>query len=480
MSDSSLTSNSSCPAPSPSDIDASCRVPLLVLFSGAALWLLVAAVASLLASMSFHKPSMFAECMWMSYGRILPFAKVALLYGFCLPAGYGLALWLAARLGRTTLACSIASTLAAKLWHLGVFLGAFAILCGASTGYEGFELPRYSACILFIASLLLGFVGLTTIHHRTERQLYPSLWFIITGFFWFPWILSTAILTLGADPVRGVAQVAVQSWYLTNLQFVTLGLFGLGAAFYFMPKLAGKNLYSKHLALFAFFMLVLFGSWVGIPTGAPLPAWMAVLSVIAAAFSVVTALAVMDNLRRTCCWSSSEPEARFFSISTMMFVLAVLVGALGAMPGIASRVGLTLFHSGQTQLLVPGFFGMVALGAIYHVLPKIADIKWPFAGFIRAHFWLATLGVLFIAGACLVGGWQQGGRLNQPAIPFVDVAKSTLMPIRMASLGELLWILGSLLFVVNVSALIYQRVRACLKPLVADVTTAIPASEVKA
>ena len=123
---------------------------------------------------------------------------------------------------------------------------------------------------------------------------------------------------------------------------------------------------------------------------------------------------------------------------------------------------------------------MVALGGIYHVLPKIADIKWPFAGFIRAHFWLATLGVLFIAGACLVGGWQQGGRLNQPAIPFVDVAKSTLMPIRMASLGELLWILGSLLFVVNVSALIYQRVRACLKPFVADVTTAIPASEVKA
>ena len=80
----------------------------------------------------------------------------------------------------------------------------------------------------------------------------------------------------------------------------------------------------------------------------------------------------------------------------------------------------------------------------------------------------------------MLGGWQQGAKLNQPAIAFVDVAKSTLMPIRMASLGELFWLLGSLLFVVNVFALIYQRARTCLKPFVSEITANIPASEVKA
>ena len=480
MSDSSLPSNSSGPVASPGEIDASCRVPLLALFSGAALWLLVSAVATLLASMSFHKPDMFADCMFMNYGRILPFAKTAFLYGFCLPAGYGLALWLAARLGRTTLACCIASTFAAKLWHLGVFIGAFGILCGASTGYEGFEIPKYAASILFAASLILGFVGLGTIHRRAGKELYPSLWFIITGLFWFPWILSTAIFTLDVAPVRGVAQAAVQSWYLNNLQFVTLGLFGLGGAFYFMPKLAGKNLPSKYVALFAFFTLIVFGSWVGIPAGGPLPAWMGALSSIAAVFSVVTAVAVLDIVRHTCCWKAPEAEARFFSVAIFYFALAVLAGAVGVLPGISSRIGLTLYYSGQAQLLVAGFFGMVALGGIYHVLPKVADIKWPFAGFIRAHLWLATFGVLLIAGACLLGGWQQGAKLNQPAIAFVDVAKSTLMPIRLASMGELFWLLGSLLFVVNVFVLIYQRVRSCLKPFVAEFTKTIPASEVKA
>ena len=480
MSDSCSTPSSAGTPASPGEIDASCRVPLLALFSGAALWLFVAAVATLLASMSFHKPDLFADKMWLSYGRILPFAKTAFLYGFCLPAGYGLALWLAARLGRTKHTCCIASTLAAKLWHLGVFIGACAILCGASTGYEGFEIPKYAATILLVAAMMLGFVGLTTIHSRTTKELYPSLWFIITALFWFPWILSTALFTLDVAPVRGVAQIAVQSWYLNNLQFVTLGLFGLGGAFYFIPKLAGKNLHSKYLALFAFFTLIGFGSWVGLPTGAPLPAWMGAMSSIAAVFSVITVLAVIENLRTTCCIKAPEAEAKFFSFSIPFLLLALLAGAVAVLPGVSARLGLTLFHSGQTQLLVAGFFGMVALGGIYHVLPKVADIKWPFAGFIRAHLWLATFGVLFIAGAYLLGGWQQGAKLNMPAVAFVDVAKSTLMPIRMASLGEFLWALGSLLFVVNVFALIYQRARACMKCCAADDASNLCATEVKA
>lgn len=480
MSDSSISSNSSIPVPSQSEIDASCRLPLLALFSGAALWLLVAAVATLLASMSFHKPDMFADKMWLSYGRILPFAKTTFVYGFCLPVAYGLALWLAARLGRTTLACCIASTFGAKLWHLGVFIGSAAILCGASTGYEGFEMPKYAASILFAASLIFGFVGLTTIHKRTVKELYPSLWFIITGLFWFPWILSTALFTLGVAPVRGVAQVAAQSWYLNNLQFVVFGLFGLGAAFYFMPKLGGKNLPSKYLALFVYFMVILFGSWGGVAPGTPLPAWITVLSSLATVFSVITVLAVFDIARQICCWKAPEAEAKFFSVSLFFFIIALLAGVVAVLPGISSRIGLTLYHSGQTQLLLAGFFGMVALGGVYHVLPKVTDIKWPFAGFVRAHLWLATFGVLLIAVAYLLGGWQQGTKLGQPGANFVEVAKSTLMPIRMASLGELLWLLGSLLFAANVFMLAFQRARACFKPFYTEVTTTIPASEVKA
>jgi cytochrome c oxidase cbb3-type subunit I len=476
MSDFRLPSNPTVPVPSQGEIDASCRLPLLTLFSGAALWLVLAAVGAMLASMSFHRPDMFADKMWLGYGRILPAARTWLVYGFCLPAGYGIALWIAARLGRTLLASPVAVMVGAKLWHIGVFIGSFGILCGASTGHEGFEMPRYAMVMLFLAASLIGFIGLLTIHQRTERELYPSQWFIITALLWLPWILSTAIVLLDLSPVRGVAQTSVLVWYVNNLQFVTLGLFGMAAGLYFIPKLARKGLHSKHLALFSLLTLVLFGSWSGLTIGGPLPAWMGAIGSVAAVFSIVPVIAHMDNVRRTCCFNAPEPEARFFSLAVPMLVLATVLAAVGAF---VAQTHFTLFQPGQRILLLQGFFGLVALGGIYHILPKVADIKWPFAGLIRAHFWCALLAVLLVALPFLFGGWRQGAQAAHVSGSFVDVARGTLMPIRIASMGELLWLLGSLCLALNVFVLVFRWAHGVVRPLVAEITRPVAASEVK-
>jgi cbb3-type cytochrome oxidase subunit 1 len=187
------------------------------------------------------------------------------------------------------------------------------------------------------------------------------------------------------------------------------------------------------------------------------------VSGVTALLTIVSGLAAVENFRTTCCINAPEAEARFFSFSIPFFVIALLLGAVAAFPGLDSRLGLTLFRAAQNEALVAGFFCLLALGGIYHVLPKVADIQWPFARFVRAHLWLATLGALIITVAYAVGGWRQGGLLAQGGVPFADVAKSVLMPIRMASLGETLWALGALLLFVNVSLLTVRRARACLK-----------------
>jgi len=470
MSDSSVIPNSSAPVPSQGEIDASCRLPLLQLFAGAALWLLLGAIAALVASMSFHKPEMFADNMWLSYGRILPAAKTWLVYGFGLPAAYGIALWLSARLGKTLLAEPVAIAIAGKLWHLGVFVGSFGILCGASSGHEGFEMPQYAAYMLLIAAVMMSYFGLLTIHQRTVRELYPSLWFAIAGFLWFPWILSTATMLLHVAPVRGLTQFAVSSWYVNNLHFVTFALFGMAAGLYFMPKLSGKQLHSKYLALFSLLTLVLFGSWSGISVGGPLPAWMGALSSIAAALAILPVVAHIDNTRRSCSIKAPEAEAKFFSLSIPMLLLAVLLAAFSAY---VARTHFTLIRTAQSVLLLQGFMGLVAFGGIYHILPKVAGIKLPSARMVRLHFWCAFLGVLFIAIPFVFGGWKQGGQLANPSGSFVDVARSTLMPIRAASMGELLWILGSLLMAVNVFGIVYQWVRSVLRPVVVEGTAKV-------
>src|ERR1035438_2344262 len=95
-------------------IDTSCRVPLLVLFGGAALWLVVGSLLALVASLTFHLPDKFGDCAWLTYGRIQPAADDALLYGFCVPAGLGVALWLFVQLGAAARSGAQAPVVAAK------------------------------------------------------------------------------------------------------------------------------------------------------------------------------------------------------------------------------------------------------------------------------------------------------------------------------------------------------------------------------
>ena len=71
-------------SPSTTNIDASCRVPLLALFSGAALWLVVSSALAVVASLSFHMPDKFGDIPFLTYGRVQPAADDALLYGFCI------------------------------------------------------------------------------------------------------------------------------------------------------------------------------------------------------------------------------------------------------------------------------------------------------------------------------------------------------------------------------------------------------------
>src|SRR5262245_45466926 len=114
------------------EIDASCRVPLLVLFFSAAAWLLIASVFGLVASLKFHSPKLAANCAWLTSGRVHAVALNALLYGFAIPAGLGAALWIFARLGGSPASQPLVIALGGKLWNLGVLAGAAGILLGDS------------------------------------------------------------------------------------------------------------------------------------------------------------------------------------------------------------------------------------------------------------------------------------------------------------------------------------------------------------
>jgi cytochrome c oxidase cbb3-type subunit I len=450
----------------PAHIDASCRLPLVALFLGAAVWLVIGSALAMIASIKFHAPTFLADAAWLTYGRVRPASLNAFLYGFSMPAGLGVALWMLARLGRTTLALPGLITTGAVCWHLSVAAGVGGILAGGSTGFEFLEMPAYAARLIFVAYLMIVVWAVLTFHQRRERQLFVSQWFLFAALFWFPWAYSTADMLLLTFRVRGMAQAAVAWWYANNLLVVWLGLVGLAAVFYFVPKLTGKELHSRYLALFAFWMLILFGSWGGIPASAPVPAWMTAASAIATGLGFITIVAVALNVYGTlggrCRELMSHPSSRFIGFGVAAYLVAGLLSAATALAEVSRVTDFTWFTIARGWLSSYGFFAMVIFGASYYIVPRLLGVEFPFPKLVNAHFWAAATGVIFFVVPLAAGGIVQGLKLQQPAVPFNDIAHGTLPFLRVCTIGDLLIGLGHLMFLGNLVALVvkYYRSRA--------------------
>jgi cytochrome c oxidase cbb3-type subunit 1 len=465
------------------DIDAACRVPLLALFGGATVWLVVGLVLGLIAGIKFHAPEFLAACPLLTYGRVAPAANDAVLYGFCIPAALGVMLWILARLSRNPLALPFVPVVAANLWHLGVFIGTAGILLGGSTGHLWLEYPRPAAVLLFAAFLLIAISAAATFGWRRERELYPSHWFLFAALLWFPWIYSTANLFLNSSQVpRGVVQSVIGWWFANNLVFIWLALVGVGTAFYFLPKIAGRPLANSGHVLFAFLTLIFFGAWCGIPVGAPVPAWLPTVSSVAAMLTVVPLLAILIVTFKTArggCVSGMGGAFCFIKFGMMSFFVSGILYVSAACPQYSRVLEFTWFGVAQTQLQLLGFAAMILFGAVYELLPQVMGQPLPLPKFAKLHFWLAIAGVLLFVVPLVLAGIVQGEKLADAHVAFADANSAALKFLRISTTGQLLILIGALLFAANIFIMTIQWKLGLAKTVIAYLKSPLEVPEVK-
>ena len=452
-------------APTVATVEASCRLPVLFLaFSGVA-WLLLGTALALLASVQLYNPTFMEGCPWVTYGRLRPAAVNALTYGFALQTAFALALWLIARLGRVELVAPLGLTIAAKFWNIAVTVGVFGVLAGDATGYDLLEFPLYAALPLFASYACFAAWTLVTLHQRTERELYVSLWFVLAGLLWFPWILSTAQGLLLGWQVTGVVQAIVAGWFANNLLQIVLTGSALAVLFYFVPKLVNRPLANPALTRTGFWLLLLVGGWSGLAQLPAVPAWIPAVSGAANVLVIVPVIALLIPLWQTVdgrisdAWNASA-TFRFLVIAAILLLgITLRTAFLGG-----HFTQFTFFSVARSDITILGVFGLAALGGLHYIVPRLTtgDDKLPSEGLADLAFWASILGVLAVGIGFSVAGFNQGWVNGDAEKKFVEGAVTGIAgQLKLVTFGYGALALAALAFLANFALAIRRCCAAC-------------------
>ncbi|HTQ30233.1 MAG TPA: cbb3-type cytochrome c oxidase subunit I [Opitutaceae bacterium] len=464
--------------PEVSGIDASARVPLLLLLGSAILWLIAGGVLALVASIQLHTPEFLGGCAWFTYGRMQAAQETALVYGWAVNAGLAVALWLLARLGGGPMRGAGLAAVGAAFWNLALTLGIAGIFAGDMTGFAFLQMPAYVQPAMLVAYAAIAAAGVLAWTGRRTAFTYATQWYAVAALFIFPWVFSVAQVLLLFVPVHGTLQSVVAAWFGQNLTALVLAPFALAAAYYLLPKISGRVIGHYDYAGHAFWVLLFVGGWAGGRhlIGGPVPAWIATTGIVATMLLLFHFTVVAINLAGVFTARGST-VLRFAALGLAAYVLGGLLDAITAARSMAKLVQFTYISSAQAQLLLGGAVTFAIFGAIYYLAPRLFGKPWPSSALIRAHFGAAALGLVLNVGGLLVAGWIQAGDLAQPAVAFTAIAADTRPWLFAATAGQMLALLGALALAVNFARLLLVRAKQPAETLFrAPAALEVPAS----
>ena len=445
--------------------EASLRGPFLLFFVSAVVWLLAASVLGVIAALDLGSMvGVLRDCAWFTPGRIATAQQDLFIYGWGFNAFFALNLWLLAQLGRFEFRNGWLAQLGGVAWNLALTYGVARVFAGDMTGYRLLDFPREVGPVLAVAFLLAGFWPIVAFARRPTGHTFASQWFVVGASFAFPLIYLLAQLLVLWQPASGVVQALAHSWFIANLLQLWFGASALAAIYYFLPKVLERTLTGYYLAPVAFWTFFLFAGWTGPAAlvGSPVPLWLQSTGVVAAAMMLIPVIIVAINVHGTLSsqggWARAwnDTTLRFVSFGAVAFTLAGVLGGVFAFRSMSAVVRFTSFATGLEQLLVYGCASMVVFGASYFILPRLTGALWPSAKLVHVHFWATALGFLAAVVAWLVGGWQNGQLLANPAVAYADILRAGASWCLVLKISAVLLLVGHVAFALNAFGMILK------------------------
>jgi len=453
-------------------------------------WGTTAFVLGLVAALQLADWRMNFGVEWLTFGRIRPLHTNAAIFAFAGNAIFAGIYHSTQRLCKTRMFSDLLSRVHFWGWQLIILSAAITLPLGFSQSKEYAELewPIDIAIAVVWVVFAINFFG--TLKRRRERHLYVSLWFYIST------IITVAVLhifnsieipagMLKSYPVyAGIQDALMQWWYGHNAVAFFLTTPFLGLMYYYVPKVAGRPVYSYRLSIVHFWALIFLYIWAGPHhlLNTAMPDWAQTLGMVFSLMLWAPSWGGMINglltLRGAWHLLRTDPIVKFFVVAVTLYGMTTFEGPLMAIKSVNSLAHYTDWIIAHVHGGALGWNGFLAFGIIYYLVPRLWKTTLYSKKLAEVHFWIGLFGILTYYISMWSAGLTQGmmwralgpdGNLVYP--DFVETV-TRIVP--------LYWVraFGGLLFITGVVVMIFNLVKTAQQGEKSPAPEKVPAAAI--
>ncbi len=434
-------------------------------------WGVLAMTAGVYIASELAWPFLNFDIPYITFGRLRPVHTTSAIFGFGGSALFATSYYIVQRTCQSRLISDGMASFTFWGWQAIVVLADISYMLGhtQSREYAEMEWPIDILIEIVWVTYLAVFVG--TIMRRKQPHIYVANWFFLA------FILATALLhTFNnlAVPVSlfsmksyslfsGVQDAMTEWWYGHNSVGFFLTAAFLGMMYYFVPKQAGRPIYSDRLSIVHFWALWFLYMWVGAHHlhWTALPDW---TSTLAATFSIMLLLPswggmINGIMTLSGAWDKlrTDPIMRFLIVALSFYGMATFEGPLLALKDVNALSHYTDWTIGHVHSGTLGWVSMVTFGSMYHMIPKLWDTKIWSQKMMSVHFWFASIGVLLYITAMWISGilqglmWRAFDQYGNLQYSFVESVAAVHPFYVMRAVGGMFFLTGMVIMFVNVA-----------------------------
>jgi cytochrome c oxidase cbb3-type subunit 1 len=365
-------------------------------------------------------PALNFDIPYITFSRLRPLHTNAVIFAFGGCALFATSYYVVQRTCHVRLFSDKLAAFTFWGWQAVIVAAAISFPLGITQSKEYAELEWPIDILITIVWVAYAIVFFGTLIKRKVSHIYVANWFY--GAF----ILTIAVLHVFnnlAIPVSwtksysiyaGVQDAMVQWWYGHNAVgfFLTAGF--LGIMYYFIPKQAERPVYSYRLSVVHFWALAFTYIWAG-PHHleyTALPDWTQSLGMVFSLILLAPSWGGMINgiMTLSGAWQKlrTDPILKFLIVSVSFYGMSTFEGPMMSIKTVNALSHYTDWVIGHVHSGALGWVGMISIGAMYFLIPRLFGRQIYSVKLIETHFWIATIGIVLYISSMWIAGVMQG------------------------------------------------------------------------